>query len=254
MAAASSSSSALPAGTGAILSEETERVDFPLLSASSYVGISQLPAIIQPHEPCEWLLYGSGPISRTSKYDQQFGFLSLDAALFQRESCRVYNKVILTGESGAHNFFICSRSTHTQLWTAACSAWHGMAKPGKAGGPAAAPRQPLAYAVGGQFREASRRARMKQKWYDGIWLYALREQLSEMYAERLALLVDGHHPGCVELRKKCLGAGEFDGQSSFTWVPFLQKFLLLTRASRAEIPPGGHRGGQAACGMLCGGH
>ena len=90
----------------------------------------------------------------------------------------------------------------------------------------------------------------QEKWYDGIWLYAI-DKHPTLYARRLGCLVDGHHPGCVDMRQKCAGAGEFDGQSSFIWVPFLRKFLLLTRANRAPIPPGGHRGVQGALGVPC---
>jgi len=159
----------------------------------------------------------------------------LGAAQFQRESCRIYNHEILGGESGAHNFYICSHATHVQLWGAQCTSWHGVAEPGGAAWHSMAKRaslQPVAYAVGGQFRAVDHRAG-KAKWYDGSLLYAIY-QAPALYAHRLGLLVDGHHPGCMEMRQKCAGAGEFDGQTSFIWVPFLKKFLILTRANRAN--------------------
>ena len=76
-------------------------------------------------------------------------------------SCRIYNHEILGGESGAHNFYMCSHATHVQLWGAQCTSWHGVAEPGGAAWhgmaePGLVPKpglvQPVAYGVGGQFR------------------------------------------------------------------------------------------------------
>ena len=129
MAAASSSSApGLPSET--IPRTATHIVNFPLLPASSYVGFSPLPAGRLPGEQCEFLLHGCG--LRRTKYDRQYGFVSLGPAQFQRESCRIYNHEILSGESGAHNFYICSHATHVQLWGAQCTSWHGVAEPGGA--------------------------------------------------------------------------------------------------------------------------
>ena len=81
--------------------------------------------------------------------------VSLGATQFQRESCRFYNHRILYGESGAHNFYMCSHATHVQLWGAQCTSWHGVAEPGGAAWHGMAEpglRQPVTYAVGGQYR------------------------------------------------------------------------------------------------------
>ena len=91
--AAASSSSVLPAGT---IPGDVTRVDFPLVSASSYVGFSPLPAGRLPGETKEFLLHGSGKPGKN--YDRQYGFVSLGAEQFQRESCRMYNHEILSGE------------------------------------------------------------------------------------------------------------------------------------------------------------
>ena len=103
--------------------------------------------------------------------------MSLGVAQFQRESCRIYNHEILSGESGAHNFYMCSHATHVQLWGAQCTSWRGVAEPGGAAWHGMAEpglRQPAAYAVGGQYRAADHAAGEKT-WYVGIWLYAVCE-------------------------------------------------------------------------------
>ena len=87
--------------------------------------------------------------------------------------------------------------------------------------------------------------------YDNI-THSKMDYNPELCSKRLLPLVDGLHRGCCEKRQKCAGQGEFDGQSSFIWVPFLKEFLLLTRANRARMPPdgpGGWRGVQGALGV-----
>ena len=50
-------------------------VTFPLLSASSYVGISPHPMNSRERDRVQWMLYGSGPKGRS--YDKQYMFVSL---------------------------------------------------------------------------------------------------------------------------------------------------------------------------------
>ena len=61
--------------------------------------------------------------------------------------------------------------------------------------------------------------------------------------QRVKVLVDGNHAGCIEARKKCGGSGEFDGQSVF--VHFRNHWFLYTRANPRES---GHRSVQVAIG------
>ena len=56
-------------------------------------------------------------------------------------------------------------------------------------------------------------------------------------------LVNGHHPGCLELRPKFQGIGEFDGQNVVVF--FNGKWFLYTRANVAAR---GHRQLQVAFG------
>ena len=106
---------------------------------------------------------------------------------FQKNCCLMYKYRILDSESGAHNFYICSHDTHVQLWAAECNNWCCVAEPGSAAwdsmpgpdqcGRSLARQQPVAYAVGGQFRGAGHRLAGRAKWYDRIWLHAINPKL-----------------------------------------------------------------------------
>jgi hypothetical protein len=185
------------------------------------------------------MLHGSGPKGRS--YDKQYMFVSLSPYNFSRQACRLYNCAFLEGESGAHNTYVVDEGTYRRLVGCCNQNWHGVAEP------ALDPQTPCLYAVGGQFRGPGHRSGQKPG-YGGIWLYAISESPTGAWATRVLKLVDGAHHGCIELRQKCADYGEFDGQSSLIFWPKINKFVLFTRANRAPIPPGGHRGVQAVAG------
>ena len=85
------------------------------------------------------------------------------------------------------------------------------------------------YAIGGQFYGTHHKCykRSLALEYAGIFLYKWHPE--NMYFTRKQFLIDGNHPGCLELRTKCGAAGEFDGQS--TMVFHRNMWLLYTRSN-----------------------
>ena len=81
----------------------------------NYVGISQLPLGRRQDEQYEWLLHGSGKKGKSARYDCQHGCVSVDPKAFTKTKCSIGKKVILEGESGAHNLFIVGNDTHVML-------------------------------------------------------------------------------------------------------------------------------------------
>ena len=206
------------------------------LGNMSYLGI--MPICDAAGETIEWLLHGQGDrghpgVSKNASYDKNFGSISLQNNRFERAACAMSNYPILYGESGAHNLFIVDQRTQKEL--------DAFLIPQKLG---------IGWAIGGQFRGPGHE-RGQKPWYDGIWLYhLLRPDDSEVKCERVTRLVTGEHKGCCELRQKCAGYGEFDGQSPMIWLPGNEPFALFTRANRSTVPPGGFRGVQVARGFI----
>ena len=64
----------------------------------------------------------------------------------------------------------------------------------------------VAYAIGGEHSSKSQLAGR-----DGINLFTIDEHLK---CERATFVINGSHEGVVEMRPKCKGQGEFDGQSA----------------------------------------
>ena len=93
----------------------------------------------------------------------------------------------------------------------------------------------MVYAIGGQYDAAGR------SFKDGLHLYSLIYSRGQLVGEALRftrqrLLITGEHPGCLELRSKFNGIGEFDGQSQLIY--FDGRWLVYSRANCGER---GHR-------------
>ena len=97
----------------------------------------------------------------------------------------------------------------------------------------------VAYGIGGQYDD------MERDFKNGIHVYSLNRLATNgtlAFMQRKHLF-DGHHPGCLELRSKFRGVGEFDGQP--TCLHFNNKWFVYTRANCAEK---GHRQVQVCIG------
>ena len=135
----------------------------------------------------------------------------------------------LIGDSGAHN--LCLLSPHD------CRVVERELEIGGISGTGV-------YGIGGQFygtRHKCYKADLEVE-YAGIFLYGWHPERRTF--SRIKFLIDGNHPGCLELRTKCGAAGEFDGQS--TMVFHRNMWLLYTRSNGS--PKGGCRGLQVCAG------
>ena len=93
--------------------------------------------------------------------------------------------------------------------------------------------------MGGQYEHANRDYKF------GIHIYSLETKVGDgsvSFVKRKYIL-DGNHEGCLELRPKFGGVGEFDGQSML--VHFGGRWFLYTRANCGES---GHRQVQVCVG------
>ena len=183
---AASPSSALPAGT--IPCCATEKVKFLSLSASSYIGLSLLPAGRRPEEMREFLLQGSGKPGKI--YDHQCGFVSLDPWIQCRSSATAVG--FTTTRSTAASQGRTTSTVATMAHTCSCglpnaatgTAWPslveqpGTARPGQISAAAVwhgSNRSPTPWVVSSAGR--GRRLAGRAKWYDRIWLYAINPKL-----------------------------------------------------------------------------
>ena len=134
--------------------------------------------------------------------------------------------VALTRDQGAHNMCLVDPATGATLYAALSFSEEDQ-------------NRCVAYGVGGQYAE------MERGFCFGVRLYSLESQVegSPVVFKPLMLLADGHHAGCLELRPKFDGVGEFDGQSSMIY--FKKQWLLYTRANCGVT---GHRQVQVCVG------
>lgn len=192
-------------------------VQLPGLCGLSYIGVLGLCGTQRSDQASSWLLYG--------KRTRRVVGTCLDTTVcFTGPRPHTYEAAkeatVLDADSGAHNFCVIDDSgTQERLQ-------HAM-------GPDC--RACTAFAVGGQYL-APDRPRFRAG-YEGIYLYALRCSSGRWNAQRCKLLVAGDHPGVTELRPKCGGYGEFDGQSALVF--FGSSFRLFTRANACV--DGGYR-------------
>lgn len=96
------------------------------------------------------------------------------------------------------------------------------------------------FAVGGQYCLETRPK--PGVGYDGVYLFGISHSGTQLRATRCKFLVDGAHEGVIERRAKCMGFGEFDGQSALIY--HAGAFVLFTRANACV--GGGYRGVQFA--------
>ncbi len=135
-------------------------------------------------------------------------------------------QLLLQGDQGAHNMCLVDAETKAKIDVAL--------RPH-----AERNRQVVAYGVGGQYDESQRNCRR------GLHIYSLEapDESSVYSFKQRSFLIDGHHKGCIELRPKLQGIGEFDGQSALIY--FKAQWFLYARANCATK---GHRQVQVCVG------
>jgi len=204
--------SAIPAASPSELCAPLfDEYSLPFEAGDTYMGICPLPRDIGGY-------FFHGRIGNTKLVETQF-------LHFACESMRCYTTrlIPLRGDSAAHN--LCCISPDF---------WPVVAKElGDEG--------TYAYAIGGQYYGAHHK-RFRQSLanaYAGVSVYSL--DTSSYTWERRRILFTGDWPSCVEMRPKCGGAGEFDGQSSL--VHFNGRWFAYTRANANPTYP--HQGFRA---------
>ena len=142
-------------------------------------------------------------------------FYCLDSLIFHEAAGRP----LLVDEGGAHNLhFVTDLETHSRL----CDAMGGTF-------------ECLKFAVGGQYLGDD--AKRPSPGYDGIFLYGLHKTNGAYRVQRCKFLVDGKHIGAIDLRHKCRGFAEYDGQSALIFCN--GAFHLFARGNCSEA--GGYR-------------
>ena len=134
-------------------------------------------------------------------------------------------RMALGRDQGAHNMCLTDACTSSRLADL-------LGDPNPSGDDQGGQKRILAYGVGGQYDAEGRGFKF------GVHLYSLEMLIyasgpsDNYYFNSRMLLVTGHHPGCIELRSKCKGVGEFDGQSLLIY--FKDQWFLYARANCGE--------------------
>ena len=98
------------------------------------------------------------------------------------------DKILLSSDGACHNLFVITDDATVSVLNHIFS------------------KEYVAFAIGGQHSISPKLAGR-----DGINLFQIDESLR---CHRATFVIDGNHEGVVELRPKCKGRGEFDGQST----------------------------------------
>ena len=188
-----------------LLDNLVDRVDayFGLI----HVGIENLPYV---WHCSRWVR--DEVIARQRGHNQQLVGLSAYGAQTSRTMLSYPNTLALERDQASHN--MCLVDTETK---------HALDAELRIN--ADQSRTIVGYGVGGQYDSGLRGFKY------GLQVYALEiDNVSRMVSfVRRQLLVRGNHPGCLELRHKFKGVGEFDGQPCM--IHFRGKWLLYTRAN-----------------------